>query len=1393
MVGSHLSGLISFFPWNLIIALFLAFTFAVIGIAIFKHATGKSEEAPSQEEPSPFLEKWKTSFAQFGFFATNSFSKSFLHALNIMHAFIGGRKFRYQLPWIVMIGAKESGKSTILQSLSLDKPIGRPHFGDEGGDKPYCDWWFYDHGIVLDLDGKIVLNSSQTISDEENWQLFLNLLTHHRSKRPLDGVVLTVPASEMMGQTALSHDDMMIRAEYLYGKLWNMQRVTGIRVPVYLVITKCDLVPGFESVCKSIPTPNKNDIFGWSNNEPVDTVYNPDWVDQAFSSLNDSLYKVQEEIYAHGKAIDNRNGVFMFPLSFNTLKGGIRTYANHLFKESSYHESFFLRGIYFVGDSHLDRALSLSNSPARLPLNVRREEEPARRNIYFADNLFENKIFREMGLARPVSRILLGNTRSMRFAKVAVALAAIIGTLGLLRANDNLQKANMNLAPALVQVEQTLAKIRGQSDTTEIARHLFEDQATVILNMMTQISVNHLSSVFIPASWFSSLDEKIRYVMGLAYDQVIIRAMARELDFKARTLSALHIQLPVVEVPVNGIDPLKTLEFYHLRNYVAAINQLENIAHKFNSALPSLRDVGEIIQYLFNYEMPEAFYENDSYYIDALTKTEVLVFKFSDYQESATIKLRKLFDGFQLAAFNSNRMIPGLTKLERSIQSFSGTENYAAYDVDLLRDIFQSLQETIRSIENPGLSWLNEDHFDPGAAYEVVKNIAYKSEFFNPKVANDLVTETDNNFIKFRKALTNEHKSLLFSNDSLFQEENGLAISSPSKAALSLLQNLQSFFNEPFMRQAPEKTILISVPIGTVLLWDTLRLQEANHLVNGYNKFINSHFLSLPKTLQPILQKVARESLTENLISLITDAQIFNSDISVESRLVPEDALLPQVQNYRVAAPYLEQLLFALRANNANTAFSALKGVLTTQTYGLLQKLDHILTDEYPYAIKLDSFDWWTGKNLASLEAFSVLNLNELKNYLSLQRDRINYLAREFAGPLVAFLDKINMEGMPGNLPLLSKWEGIINELNEYDRKAPGNGLVELENYIMYPLNEVTLATCKKFSTFFNLLSPAEDYFVNILVNLQKKLHDRCVDLSGVVSVSYYEKLGQFFNANLAGKFPFSEKTDNSVPDANPEDIRTFFEIMDTQAAGVKATLMEATNLGAEGKKALIFIEQMEKVRKFFGGYLEPNSTLPIPAFSFDVAFRVNKEKESYANEILNWELTAQETTITMRSPSPVGYWEAGNPLRVNFRWAVNSPLQPMAVEDLPNFNIQGGNAIFSYDGVWPLLRLLRQHHASSADFSGLSDDNPITLRFDIPLTNVLSQDTLTCMNNARKATVFIRLKISPLAMVPVRKQQPSLKDGTPHSAQEKIRMGTPVVELPFFPFQAPHLNLSGI
>lgn len=1423
-----------YFPWSLVIALLLALVFAFIGVAIFRGSFTQKEETPhrSLEEKFPFITSIKLYFARFGYFAVDPLSKSFSYASQLMQSFMGGTQFRYSLPWILMLGATGAGKSTLLESLNLDKPIGTPDFTTDEDSHPALNWWFYNHGIVLDLEGDYVLEANQTASNKEQWTLFTNLLANYRPKRALDGIVLTIPASELVGPQALSHNDIMARAEYLFGKLWHLQHTTGIRAPIYTVVSKCDLVPGFESFCKSLPPQNKRDIFGWSNDHPIDSAYEPSWVDEAFSSINQSLYRTQQEIYTDGKTIDGRDGVFLFPLTLNQLKGRLKTYMDHIFKVSGYHEAFFLRGLYFVGDSHFTPPGEAAPK-GTAALSLKPDVKVDASNIYFGDDLFETKIFREIGLARPITKLLLGNTTAIRFTKIGVAVAAILGTIALLHANEKLQTAKLNLTPALSQIDVSLEKLKNQANSAEIERALFDDQTHTLLKTITQIGTNDLKSIFIPPSWFSSLNTKIKYVMGVAYGRIILRSMAIQLGYKASQLVSAETIVPVTQNPGSPMDPLETLEFYRFYNYVLSIRALEIAATKFNELgkTASLKDVAAIIQYLFDYQVPEGFLENTSYYTSALKHTKIEPFNFETYATDATIKLQKLFNDFQVRTFDPTQTIPGFGSLINSMNEFAGTRNYTAYDTDLLREIFTSLQQTINSINDPALQWINAgnsvDNFNPGPQYEYVMQLIAGSIFFSSQSTTDLIAQISQNFKIFRQKLAG-YTSPLIDGGAIFAVENGLAMASPSAGATSLLNNLTSFYAQSFMAAAEQKSIITAIPIGSVLLWDTLRLQQATNLINDYNNFINSKLLNFPKTLQPMFQKIGRDSLTLNLVSSIVDAEIFSTNITTGSSLTPEDAIMSQVQNYRAAAPFLEQILFALFANNANSAFTTLKSLLVTQTYVPIKTVDSILTNEYPYAIKDNSFDWWTGTNMAALEAFGVTNLTALSNYLELQRDRINYLAREFAEPLVQFLETINKQGMPGNLPLVTKWQGILDELAGYEQKAPGNGLSALEQFIMGPLNEVTLATCEKYADSVSMISSQDDFFVGILVNIQEKLHERCIDLSGAVSVNAYTNLAAFFNANLANKFPFVEKADSSGPEANAQDIRTFFEMMDSQAANIKTTLEQAQNLGPAGKNALTFIEQMNQVRTFFGGYLTPNSTLPVPEFAYNVAFRVNTQKEVRANEILNWSLTTDGSTIDIRSKSTEGLWALGNSMQVTFQWAVNSPLQPLQDSSTPNYQVQGENATFSYDGNWALLRLLRLNQASPADFNTLNDPTPITLRFDIPLTNVTSNTQGNASNNIPNpqcpplnsksntppptplsATVFISLQVMPIkspasgatSSTTTPASTTSSTSSTSSTSATGSASSTPTtpaitpgapVTLPYFPYTAPLLDNSG-
>lgn len=1394
MISESLSGLPHLSLWSLVLALAAGIFFASIGLLLYKWVVFE-RETPLHKKEHPFLRQCRLYLARFGLFSKNPLNKSFEYALTLLRNVIGGTQYRYRLPWIVALGAENAGKTTLLRNLDLDRAIDHPDPHAEEYEKPLCDWWFFDHGVVLDLNGHLVINQDKALSDEADWDLFLNLLGHYRPARPLDGVILTIPASELRGKTKFSHDDLTFRANYLYDKLWQMQRVTSFRVPIYIVVTKCDLLPGFESVCKDLPQRVKSDMFGWSNDKALDSVYTPEWIDEAFASINSTLSLVQEDIYAEGDLTGNRDGVFLFPLAFNELKDPLQAYMNQLFKASDYHESFFLRGIYFVGDSHLDDTSAQIASYIDIPHRSDDAEEGEVRNIYFANDLFEKKIFREVGLARPVARALLGNTTSIRLTKIIIALLVVLATFGLLKANEQMQAAKLNLTSILPHIDITLEKVRGHNENTDIGRLYFDQQAQTTLDALTQMTLTNVVSPYLPPSWVSPLASKLQKVMIIVYDKVILRSMGSQLNYKAKKLVAGDtIPLPAAG-QVFTVNPLGTPEFQRLLNFLVNLQALENAAKTFNAlnTQSSLESVARIIKYLFNYDMPDSFYVNSGSYLSALENTNIQPFDFKAYQGNASSKLDRLFNEFQTAAFDPDRIVPGLAELSSAFDQFSDSRNSSAYNGGVLRNVFEGLQQTIDSIESPGFAWVNESKFSPGPQYDYAIQLIENSNFLVQSSASTLTTSANKNFIDFRKRL-GEYTSPLLQDHSLFVTEDGLAIAEPTKEALALAQNLKSFFSQPFMAPVSPKDITTAIPTGSVLVWDTLRLQDGVNLLNKYNTFMDSHFLSIPERLRPLLHKIAQESLTQHLVSLIATAQVFSPRSNLAGNCSsPEDGLLSQVQNYRAATPYLEQLLVALKDFHSNNAFMILKRLLTTQAYTPLEKLNQILLEEAPYALKMNSFNWWSGKPMAALEAFSVGNMPELRSYLTLQRERINYLAHEFAKPLVALLECVNSEGMPGNLPLVTKWEGILSALDNYSRKSAGSSLAALEDFIIGPLNEVTLGTCAKYIESIDTCTLEEDFFTEILMDIEEKLKERCASLTGCVSLATYAELASFFNKNLSGRFPFAA-ADTKAPDASPDDIRTFFYILDGQTENIKKTLAGSTGLGAQAKNALTFIEQMEKVKHLLGGFLSEKQPLPDPAFTFDLKFRANRAQESHGNEILDWTLTSHDATLSIRSTCHKGYWTTGDQVQVAFKWAANSPLQPARGSRDPSLEIQGTSAVYTYTGTWALLRLIQEHLTPLAHCGTTETGKTYGLRFEIPLTKVTH---MPCKNviSKSKAVVFLSLCLSPLgkplkpAAIPIGELEAGCTPGKTKTAelQERLPLGE-CVEWPHFPCRAPEL-----
>ncbi|HYG10780.1 MAG TPA: type VI secretion protein IcmF/TssM N-terminal domain-containing protein, partial [Pyrinomonadaceae bacterium] len=439
---------------------------------------------------------------------------SFSRAMRRIRA--SGKGYLYRIPWYLMIGEAGSGKTTLLSNTGMELLSDAPG-EQQTGVKQGLNWFFFDQGIVLDVAGEFVLREDGATSNARGWNHLSQLLRRYRPERPLDGIILTIPSSDLTG-AANQNPEFRLRlekkAQRLYSKLVDVQKQLGLSLPVYVLVTKCDEVTGFKSLCQEMPE-RRDEMVGWSSPYTREIAYRPEWVTEAFQNLHSYLFELQIEVFAQRGRIPHSDEFFMLPSEMQEMRAPLQIYLNQIFRESVYHDPFFLRGIYFCGDGE-GEALPSTVLPAPAP-----EKKQA-----FLEHLFERKIFQEDSLARPINRTALSRNRMVLAAQALSLAIPIIGVLGILATYPTLKEREAMFYAYLTREEQDLKAIKAEKQSG------FKDEQSLgrearLFEAMSNMSGKNLFSPFIPGSWFSRVDEQSGSSISSAYQFVVYDSLRR--------------------------------------------------------------------------------------------------------------------------------------------------------------------------------------------------------------------------------------------------------------------------------------------------------------------------------------------------------------------------------------------------------------------------------------------------------------------------------------------------------------------------------------------------------------------------------------------------------------------------------------------------------------------------------------------------------------------------------------------------------------------------------------------------------------------------------------------------------------------------------------------------
>jgi type VI secretion system protein ImpL len=274
----------------------------------------------------------------------------------------------YVLPWYMVIGESGSGKTTAIQSARLSSPFVEIRRTSGISGTRNCDWWFFEQAVLLDTAGRYAIPVDEG-RDKDEWQKFLRLLAKFRKKEPINGLVVTIPADKLAssGPDELEEEGRSIRR-----RIDELMRVLGAKFPVYVLVTKCDLIQGMTTFCDTLPEEILGQAMGMINQDLSADVEL--FTGNSIQSLGERLRDLRLLLFHKSRSKTPDPSLLLFPEEFERLKPGLNAFMKGTLQENPYQETPILRGIFFSSGkqegspySHFLKGLGLIDEQEVLP------------------------------------------------------------------------------------------------------------------------------------------------------------------------------------------------------------------------------------------------------------------------------------------------------------------------------------------------------------------------------------------------------------------------------------------------------------------------------------------------------------------------------------------------------------------------------------------------------------------------------------------------------------------------------------------------------------------------------------------------------------------------------------------------------------------------------------------------------------------------------------------------------------------------------------------------------------------------------------------------------------------------------------------------------------------
>ncbi len=332
------------------------------------------------------------------------------------------KKMLGELPHYLVLGPGGAGKTNLLLHSGLQFLLSKKYENSSPFEIPSTEdanFWATKEAVFIDVGRDYTVHNHLGKKIKERWMILLKVLK--KSHHSIAGVIVVTHLCDL---EELARNKKARHSSNIRDRLDEINTLFKIDVPVYLCLSQCDQIEGFQEFFMHYSKTERQQV--WGVTRPLSKKGDSKWLDFFSTALDELGVRLNERVMKHLHAeyrLNIRSKLLPFSWRFLNYKSVILSFIQETFGGGHLQKNLNLRGIYFTSSMQKPKEYTiLDHHETALQCHDLKEDTPWK--SYFVESMFRRVLFQEA-----LSNVVPPKTHS-NFIQRSVFLSCAFALLG---------------------------------------------------------------------------------------------------------------------------------------------------------------------------------------------------------------------------------------------------------------------------------------------------------------------------------------------------------------------------------------------------------------------------------------------------------------------------------------------------------------------------------------------------------------------------------------------------------------------------------------------------------------------------------------------------------------------------------------------------------------------------------------------------------------------------------------------------------------------------------------------------------------------------------------------------------------------------------------------------